>query len=98
MVPPATRYHHQLWIKRLLAWVKVWPFPRLPLVSVPHKLVVGGAVAEFLWIIEVRLRECLGLLVRGSIGHGIEVEQLWHWSLVVSRLKERNRVLVKGSS
>ena len=81
-----------------MARVKVRPFPLLPLVSVRHKLVVGGEVGEFLWIIEVRLRECLGLLVRGSIGHGIEVENRWHWSLVLSRLKERNRVLVKGSS
>ena len=82
MVPSATRYHHQLWINRL-ARVKVRPFPRLPLVSIPHELVVGGAVGEVLWIIEIRLRECLGLLVRCNIGHAIEVEQLWHWSLVV---------------
>ena len=97
MVPPATRYHHQLWINRL-AWVKVRPFPRLPLVSVPHELVVGGAVGEVLWIIEIRLRECIGLLIRGTMGHGIEVEQLWHIRLVVPRPKERNKVLVKGSS
>ena len=82
MVPPATRYHHQLWINRL-ARVKVRPFPRLPLVSIPQELVVGGAVGEVLWIIEIRLRECLGLLVWCNIGHAIEVEQLWHWSLVV---------------
>jgi hypothetical protein len=49
-------------------------------------------------MIEVILRECLGLLVRGSMGHGIEVEQWWHLLLIVSRLKERNKILVKGSS
>ena len=63
MGPPATRYHHQLWIERMLARVKVLPFPRLPLISVPHELVVGGDVAELQGIIEVRLRECLDLLV-----------------------------------
>ena len=98
MVPPATRYHHQLWINRLLTRVKVLPFPHIPLLSVPHELVVGGDVGEALWMIEVRLRECLGLLVLCSMGHGIEVEHLWHLRLVVSRLKERNKVLVKGSS
>ena len=82
----------------MLARVKVLPFPRLPLISVPHELVVGGDVGEVLWIIEVSLRECLDLLVRGSMGHGIEVEQRWHLLLVVSRLKERNIILVKGSS
>ena len=82
MGPPATRYHHQLWIKRL-ARVKVRPFPRLPLLNVLHHLVVGGLVAEVLCIFKVRLRECLGLLVWCNIGHAIEVEQLWHWSLVV---------------
>ena len=97
MVPLATRYHHQLWINRL-ARVKVRPFPRLPLVSVPHELIVGGVVGEVLWIVEIRLRECLGLLKRGSMSHGIEVEQLWHIRLVVPRLKGRNKVLVKGSS
>ena len=67
-------------------------------VSVPHELVVGGDVGAALWMIEVRLRECLGLLVRGSMGHCIEVVQRWHVLLVVSRLKERNTILVKGSS
>ena len=98
MGPPATRYHHQLWIKGMLARVKVLPFPHLPLIFVPHELVVGGDVGELFWMIEVRLRECLGLLVRGSMGHGIEVVNLWHLRLIVSRLKERNKVLVKGSS
>ena len=51
MGPPATRYHHQLWINGTLARVKVLPFPRLPLVFVPHELVVGGDVGEALWII-----------------------------------------------
>ena len=82
MGPSATRYHHQLWINRL-ARVKVRPFPRLPLLNVLHHLVVEGLVAEVICIFEVRLRECLGLLVRYNIGHAIEVEQLWHWSLVV---------------
>jgi hypothetical protein len=41
---------------------------------------------------EVERRECLDLLVRGSTGHGREVIQLWHLCLIVSRLKERNRV------
>ena len=59
---------------------------------------MGGDVGEALWMIEVILRECLGLLVRGSMGHGIEVVQRWHVLLVVSRLKERNKILVKGSS
>src|SRR6266566_5366149 len=98
MGSPTTRYHHELWIKRTLAWVEVLPFPRLPLISVPHELVMGGDVAEALWIIEVILRECLGLLVRGTMGHGIEVVQRWHLLLVVSCLKERNKILVKGSS
>ena len=30
MGPPATRYHHQLWINGTLARVKVLPFPGLP--------------------------------------------------------------------
>ena len=51
MGPPATRYHHQLCIERILARVKVIPFHRLPLVSLTHKLVVGGLVGEALWII-----------------------------------------------
>ena len=97
MGPPATIYHHQLWIKRP-ARVKVRPFPHLPLLKVLHHLVVGGLVAEVLCIFEVRLRECLGLLVRGSMGHGIEVVQRWHLLLVVMCLKERNNILVKGSS
>ena len=59
---------------------------------------MGGDVGEALWMIEVILRECLGLLVRGSMGHGIEVVQRWHVLLVVFRLKERNNILVKGSS
>jgi hypothetical protein len=46
----------------LLAWVKVLPFPHLPLISVPHELVVGGDVGEVLWMIEVRLRECVAFL------------------------------------
>ena len=98
MGPPATRYHQQLWINRMLARVIVLPFPRLRLHVVPHELVVGGDVGELFWMIEVRLRECLGLLVRGSMGHGIEVVHLWHLRVIVSRLKERNKVLVKGSS
>ena len=98
MGPPATRYHHQLCIKRILARVKVLPFPHLPLVSVPHKLVVGGDVGEALWMIYVILREWLGLLVRGHMGHAIEVEQTWHRLLVVVRLRQRNKILVKGSS
>ena len=91
MGPPTTRYHHQLWIKRMLARVKVLPFPRLPLVSVPHELVVGGDVGEALWMIEVRLRECLCLLIRGSMGHVIEVGHPWHLLLVVLRLRERTK-------
>ena len=59
---------------------------------------MGGDVGEALWMIEVILRECLGLLVRGSMGHGIEVVQRWHLLLVVMRLKERDNILVKGSS
>ena len=79
-----------------MARVEVISFRRLPTVSVPHELVVGGDVGEALWMIEVILRECLGLLVRGSMGHGIEVVQRWHVLLVVFRLKERNNILVKG--
>ena len=82
MGPPTTRYQHQLWIKRS-ARVKVWPFPRLPLLNVLHHLVVGGLVAEVLCIFEVRLRECLGLLVGGSMGHAIEVIQIWHLRIIV---------------
>ena len=52
---------------------------------------------EVVCIIEVRRRECLDILVRGSMGHGIEVVQRWHFLLVVFRLKERNNILVKGS-
>mgnify|MGYP005817149913 CR=1 FL=1 len=72
-------------------------FHLLPKFSVPHELVVGRDVSEALWMIEVILRECLCLLVRGTIAHGIEVVQWWHVLLVVSRLKERNKILVKGS-
>ena len=75
-----------------LARVKVLPFPRLPLISISHELVVGGDVGEVIWMIEVGHRECLGLLVQGSMGHGIEVVHLWHLRLIVSCLKERNRV------
>jgi len=32
------------------------------------------------------------------MGHAIEVEQTWHRLLVVVRLRERNKILVKGSS
>ena len=41
MGPPATRYHHQLWIHWFLARVKVIPFRSLPRVPVCHELVVG---------------------------------------------------------
>ena len=93
MGPPATRYHHELWIKWTLAQVTVLPFPHLPLLVVPHELVVGGDVREIFWMLEVRLRECLGLLVRGSMGHGIEVVHHWHLiCLIVACLKERNNV------
>ena len=57
---------------------------------------MGGDVGEALWMIEVILRECLGLLERGHMGHGIEVVQRWHFLLVVFRIKERNNILVKG--
>ena len=53
---------------------------------------MGGDAGEVAWIIEVRRRECLDLLVRGSMGHGIEVVHLWHLRLIVFRLKERNGV------
>ena len=76
MGPPATRYHHQLWINGTLARVKVLPFPRLPLISISHELVVGGDVGEVVCIIEVRLRESLDFLERGSVGHGIQVVPL----------------------
>ena len=56
-----------------LARIEVLPFLLLPNVSVPHGLVVGGDVGEALWMITVIPRECLGLLVWGSMGHGIEV-------------------------
>ena len=92
MGPPATRYHHQLWINGTPAQVKVLPFPRLPLISIFHELVMGGDVGEVLWIIKVRQRECLGFLVRGSVGHGIQVVPLWHLiCLIVACLKERNK-------
>ena len=91
MGPPATRYHHQLWINGTLARVKVLPFPRLPLISISHELVVGGDVGEVVCIIEVRLRESLDFLVRASVGHGIQVVHLWHLiCLIVACLKERN--------
>ena len=91
MGPPATRYHQQLCINGTLAWVKVLPFPRLPLISILHELVRGGDVGEVLWIIEVRRRECLDFLVRASVGHGIQVVHLWHLiRLIVACLKERN--------
>ena len=52
-----------------------------------------GDVGEFVWVIEVRWRECLDFLVRGSMGHGIEVVHLWHLiRLIVACLKERNKV------
>ena len=93
MGPPATRYHHQLWINGTLARVKVLPFPRLPLISISHELVVGGDVGEVVCIIEVRLRESLDFLERGSVGHGIQVVHLWHLiRLIVACLKERNNV------
>ena len=93
MGPPATRYHHQLWINGTLARVKVLPFPHLPLISIFLELVVGGDVGEVLWIIEVRRRECLDFLERGSVGHGIQVVHLWHLiHLIMARLKERNNV------
>ncbi|KAI5013184.1 hypothetical protein ZWY2020_028138 [Hordeum vulgare] len=41
MGPPATRYHHQLWIQRFLARLKVIPFRSLPRVPVCHTLLVG---------------------------------------------------------
>jgi hypothetical protein len=63
MGPPVASYHHQVWIKWMLARVEVLPIHRLPHISVPHELVVGGDIAEVLGIIEVRLRECLDLLV-----------------------------------
>ena len=99
MGPPVASYHHQLWINRPLARVKVLPFPRLPVISVLHELVVGGDVGEVFWMLEVRLRECLDLLVRGSMGHRIQVVHLWYLRLIVTRLKERVRenVLVNGS-
>ena len=53
---------------------------------------MGGDVGEALWMIEVILRECLGLLERGTMGQGIEVVQWRHLLLVVSRLKERDMV------
>ena len=91
MGPPATRYHHQLWINGTLARVKVLPFPRLPLISISHELVVGGDVGEVVCIIEVRLRESLDFLERASVGHGIQVVHLWHLiHLIVACLKERN--------
>ena len=93
MGPPATRYHHQLWINGTLARVKVLPFPRRPLISISHELVVGGDVGEVVCIIEVRLRESLDFLVRASVGHGIQVVHLWHLiHLIVACLKERNNV------
>ena len=98
MGPPVASYHHQVWINRMLARVEVLPIHRLPHISVPHELVVGGDVGEVVGILEVRLRECLGLLVRGSMGHGIEVVHLWHRRLIGMRLQERNKVLIKGSS
>ena len=57
---------------------------------------MGGDVGEALWMIKVILREFLGLLERGIMGHGIEVVQRWHVLLVVFLLKERNNILVKG--
>ena len=57
---------------------------------------MGGDVGEALLMIEVILKECLGLLVWGSMGDGVEVVQWWHVLLVVFRLKERNNILVKG--
>ena len=91
MGPPATRYHQQLWNNGTLARVKVLPFPRLPVISLLHELMVGGDVREVFWMLEVRLRECLDLLVRGSMGHRIKVVHLWHLRLIVTRLKERER-------
>ena len=90
---PTTRYHQQLCISGTLSRVKVLPFPRLPLISISHKLVVGGDVGEVFWIIEVRRRECLDFLVRASVGHGIQVIHLWHLiRLIVECLIERNKV------
>ena len=85
-------------IQRFLAWVKVLPFPGLPRVPVCHELVVGLYVGEVIWIIQVRLREYLRLLVGGTMGHAIKVIQVWHLCLIVMRLKERNKVLVRASS
>ena len=50
---------------------------------------VGGDVGEVFWMLDVRLRECLDLLVRGSMGHRIQVVRLWRLRLIVTRLKER---------
>ena len=91
MGPPVASYHHQLWINRPLARGKVLPFPRLPVISVLHELVMGGDVCEVFWMLEVRLIECLDLLLRGSMGHRIQVVHLWHLRLIVTRLKERER-------
>ncbi len=46
-----------------------------------------------------REREENELLVRGSMGHHIQVVHLWRLRLIVTRLKEREQkiVLVKGS-
>ena len=91
MGTPVASYHHQLWINRPLAWAKVLPFPRLPVISILHELVVGGDVGEVFWMLEVRLRECLDLLVSGSMGHLIQVVHLWRLRLIVTRLKVRER-------
>ena len=93
MGPPVASYHHQLWINRPLARVKVLPFPRLPVISILHDLVVGGDVGEVFWMLEVRLKECIDLLVRGSMGHAIKVVQVWHLWLIVMPVKERNKIL-----
>lgn len=54
---------------------------------------MGGDVGEVVCIIEVRLRESLDFLERGSVGHGIQVVPLWHLiCLIVACLKERNKV------
>ena len=67
-----------------------------PFVAFPASLYATSFwwdVGEVIVIIQVRLRECLRLLVRGSMGHAIKVVQVWHLRLIVMRLKERNKIL-----
>ena len=87
MAPPATRYHHQLRVNRLPPWVIILPVLLLRHLPISLELIVGGNVSEELRIIDIRLRQCLGLFLRGRMGHAIYVVHLRHICIIKYLLK-----------